>query len=103
MSDDDQDEDEDDSEEEDEESDEEDDDEDETANAWASTSKTKTDDTTNILSSKIGSSYGCCHISHNNLHFLVPMRSDCKSFPPTLFRLLQPGPEPADAAIPNSY
>ena len=61
-------------------SEEEDDDADlEGGNAWASTSKTKTEDASNgIPSTKMSTSYGCCHISHNNLHFLVPMRRDCK-------------------------
>ncbi|KAK9895741.1 clathrin adaptor, mu subunit [Cystobasidium minutum MCA 4210] len=69
--------------EEEEDSEDDDDDEDEdvaTGNAWASTSSARTDEKTNgstKTSSKIGTSYGCCHISHNNLSFLVPVRRDC--------------------------
>lgn len=70
--------------EEEEDSEDDDDDEDEdvaTGNAWASTSSARTDEKTNgstKTSSKIGTSYGCCHISHNNLSFLVPVRRDCE-------------------------
>jgi hypothetical protein len=70
----DSDEDEDEERDEEESSDEEDDDDAEvvnTANAWASTSNATS---TNGYS---GQSYGCCHISHNNLTLLVPIRRDC--------------------------
>lgn len=66
---------------EDDEDEESDEDDIESGNAWASTSKSKTEDTAIPATStppKIGTSYGCCHISHNNLYFLVPMRRDCE-------------------------
>lgn len=77
MSDDDDDE-ETDSDDDEESSDEED--EEATGNAWASSSKTKTDESINDLpaTSKTGTSYGCCHISHNNLQLLVPVRQSCE-------------------------
>lgn len=52
-------------------------------NAWASTSQIKIGDMSSSsnngqATAKMSTSYGCCHISHNNLYFLVPMRKDCK-------------------------
>jgi hypothetical protein len=28
-----------------------------------------------------GNSYACCHITHNSLHFLVPVRRECEPIP----------------------
>jgi len=83
MSDDEEDEDEESDEGDESEDDEHDEDEGDSGNAWASTSKTMTEDTLKGLSTAMSSTYGCCHISHNNLNFLIPMRRDCK-WPVTL-------------------